>query len=93
MSRGKARSVEQIIRLLKDFELKVNQGQSVASICKEFKLSESTYYKYKQQYGGMEIDHARRLKELEKENQRLKRAVADLTLDKQILKDAAEGNF
>ncbi len=69
------------------------KGKSIIEICGELTISDATYYKWRKAYGGMKVDQARRLKELELENLRLKRAVADLTLDKLILKEAAKGNF
>ena len=86
-------SAEQIIRKLRRTDVLLGQGKTVEMVCRELKISDATYYKWRQRYGGMEIAQARRLKALEAENARLKRVVADLTLDKQILKDAAEGNF
>ena len=70
-----------------------SQGRSVSEICREIGVTENTYYRWRKEYGGMRMDQARRLKELERENARLKRAVADLTLDNQILREASEGNF
>lgn len=84
---------EQIIRKLRQAEVLSGQGKSVEEICRELGVSDATYYKWRKEYGGMGVSQAKRLKELEAENARLKRVVADLTLDKQILKDAAEGNF
>jgi transposase-like protein len=89
----KRRSAEQIIRLLKQADVLAGQGKTVELICRELGISDATYYKWRKQYGGMGVDQARRLKELEAENKRLKTAVADLTLDNQILKDVASGNF
>ena len=87
------RSPEQIIRLLKQADILASQGKTVEMICREIGVSDATYYKWRKEYGGMGMDQARRLKELEGENKRLKRAVADLTLDNQILKEVNEGNF
>jgi putative transposase len=84
---------DQIIRKLRQAEVLSGQGKSVEEICRELGVSDATYYKWRKEYGGMGVSQAKRLKELEAENARLKRVVADLTLDKQILKDAAEGNF
>ena len=84
---------EQIIRHLRQAEVLSSQGRNVSEICREIGITENTYYRWRKEYGGMRIDQARRLKELERENARLKRAVADLTLDNQILREAAEGNF
>jgi transposase-like protein len=89
----KRRTAEQIIRMLKQAEVQAGQGKTVEIICRELGISDATYYKWRKEYGGMGVDQARRLKELEVENKRLKTAVADLTLDNQILKDAASGNF
>jgi putative transposase len=86
-------TAEQIIRYLRQAEVLSSQNKSVSEICREIGVSENTYYRWRKMYGGMEVDQARRLKELERENSRLKRAVADLTLDNLILKEASEGNF
>ena len=86
-------SVEQIIHKLREAEVLVGQGQSVKDICRKWNITDPTYYRWRQEYGGLKLDQAKRLKDLERENARLKRAVADLTLDKLILKEAAEGNF
>lgn len=86
-------SVEQIINHLREAEVLLTQGQTVGEICRRIGVSEQSYYRWRREYGGLKFDQARRLKELEQENIRLKRAVADLTLDKLILKEAAEGNW
>jgi putative transposase len=86
-------TVEQIINHLREAEVLVSQGQTVGEICRRIGVSEQSYYRWRREYGGLKLDQARRLKVLEQENARLKRAVADLTLDKLILKEAAEGNF
>jgi len=86
-------SVEQIINHLREAEVLVSQGQTVGEICRRIGVSEQSYYRWRREYGGLKLDQVRRLKVLEQENARLKRAVADLTLDKLILKEAAEGNF
>lgn len=93
MSKGLRRSPEQIIRLLRQAEVLAGQGKTVDVICRELGISDATYYKWRKDYGGMGMDQAKRLKELELENKRLKMAVANLTLDNQILKDVASGNF
>ncbi len=85
-------SVEQIINHLREAEVLLAQGQTVGEICRRIGVSEQSYYRWRREYGGLKVDQARRLKDLEQENTRLKRAVADLTLDKLILKEAAEGN-
>ena len=86
-------SVEQIINYLREAEVLLSQGKTVGEICRRIGVSEQSYYRWRRVYGGLKVDQARRLKELEAENGRLKRAVADLTLDKLILKEAAEGNW
>jgi transposase-like protein len=84
---------EQIIGKLREAEVTLAKGHTVVQACRSLGITEQTYYRWRQEYGGLEVDQARRLKNLERENARLKRAVADLTLDKLILKEAAEGNF
>ena len=84
---------EQIITALREAEVGMARGKSVKLISRELGITEQTYYRWRREYGGMKVSQARRLKELERENGRLKRAVADLTLDKLILEEAAEGNF
>jgi transposase-like protein len=86
-------TAEQIIRHLRQAEVLSSQHKSVSEICREIGVSENTYYRWRKVYGGMGVDQARRLKELKRENSRLKTAVADLTLDNLILKEASEGNF
>ena len=86
-------SVEQIIHKLREAEVLLGQGQTVKDICRKWNITDPTYYRWRQEYGGLKLDQAKRLKDLERENARLKRAVADLTLDKLILREAAEGNF
>jgi len=92
MSR-KRYSVEQIINHLREAEVLLVQGQRVGEICRRIEVSEQSYYRWRREYGGLKIDQARRLKDLEQENSRLKHAVADLTLDRLILKEAAEGTW
>ena len=89
----KRHTPEQIITALREAEVGLARGKSVKLISRELGITEQTYYRWRREYGGMKVSHARRLKELERENGRLKRAVADLTLDKLILEEAAEGNF
>jgi transposase-like protein len=84
---------EQIIRLLRQAEVLSSEGRNVPEICRELGVTANTYYRWRKEYGGMGVSQAKHLKELERENSRLKRAVADLTLDKLILKEASEGNF
>jgi putative transposase len=86
-------SVEQIINHLREADVLLAQGRTVGEVCRQIGVSEQTYYRWRKEYGGLKVDQAKRLKDLEAENVRLRRAVADLTLDKQILKEAAEGNW
>ncbi len=83
---------EQIINKLREAEIMLSQGATLAVILKKVGVSDCTYYRWRKEYGGMRVDQAHRLKELEQENSRLKRLVADLSLDNSILKEAARGN-
>jgi transposase-like protein len=84
-------NAEEIIHRLREADVLLGQGETVGQACKQLGVVEQSYYRWRKAYGGMKIDQAKRLKELETENARLKRAVADLTVDKLILKEAAEG--
>jgi putative transposase len=84
---------EKIIRMLREAEVSLAQGLTVGQVSRQLGISEQTYYRWRKQYGGMKISQAKRMKELERENARLKKAVAELTLDKLILKEALEGNY
>ena len=84
---------EQIIAKLREADVLLSQGHTVANVIKALEISEVTYYRWRKEYGGMTTSQARRFKELEKENSRLRKAVSDLTLDKLILQEAAKGNF
>ncbi len=86
-------SAEQIIRMLREAEVELAKGQSVAVVCKKIGVTANTYYRWRKEYGGLKVDQAKRLKELERENARLKRIVADSALDIAILREAAKGNF
>jgi len=86
-------SSEEIISKLKEAEVLLSQGATVTEASKRIMVTEQTYYRWRNEYGGMKVSQAKRLKELERENAQLKRAIADITLDKQILKEAASGNF
>ncbi len=88
----KANTPEQIINKLRQAEVMLNQGATVAEVCRKIDVIDQTFYRWRKEYGGMRVDQARRLKELEVENTRLKKLVADLALDKAILKEAAQGN-
>ena len=84
---------EQIISKLREVEVALAQGATVALAVRDIEVTEQTYYRWRREYGGLTVEQAKRLKELEKENLRLRRAISGLTLDKLILKEAAEGNF
>ena len=86
-------SVEQIIGKLREAELLLAQGQTVPQAAKKIGVTEQTYYRWRKEYGGLRTDQAKRFKELEQENARLKRLLADAELDKAILREAASGNF
>ena len=91
---GKKRhSSEQIIAKLREAEVLQAKGATVAAVCKQIGVTEQTFYRWRKEYGGMRVDQAKRLKQLEKENQRLKQIVADQALDVSILKEAIEGNY
>ena len=83
---------EQIINKLREAEVLLSQGGTIAVITRKIGVSDHTYYRWRKEYGGMRVDQAHRLKELEQENSRLKRLVADLSLDNAILKEASQGN-
>jgi len=84
---------ETTIRKLREAEVLLGQGKTVAETVKQLGVTEQTFYRWRKEYGGLRVDQARRLKELEAENTRLKRAVADLTVDKQILQEVVEGKY
>jgi transposase-like protein len=88
----KGYSPEQIINKLREAEILLSQGSSIAEASKQLGVTEQTYYRWRKEYGGMRIEQAKRLKDLEKENTRLKKLVADLSLDISILKEASRGN-
>jgi transposase-like protein len=89
----KRHSSEQIIRKLREAEAMMSSGRGLAEVCQQLAVSEQTFHRWRNQYGGMKADDAKHLKELEIENRRLKKAVADLTLDKQILEEALKGKW
>ena len=93
MPRGKPEQAEQIIPKLGEVEVELGRGKTVAEAVKKIGVTEQTYYRWKKKFGGLRIDQAKKLKELEKENSRLKRLLADAELDKTILREAASGNF
>ena len=91
---GKKRfTAEQIINKLREAEVLQSSGLSIVEICRQLGVKEQTYYKWRKEYGGMRIDQAKRLKEVEQENNRLKKLVADLSLDNAILKETVRGNY
>ena len=93
MSQGKRKTPEQIINCLREAEVLLSQGHTVPEVCQRLAVSTQSYYRWRKEYGGLKTNQAKRLKDLEKENGRLRRAVSDLTLDKMILREAAQGNF
>lgn len=84
---------EEIVMILRDIELETGKGLDVPQACRNAGISEQTYYRWRKQYGGMQIDQAKKYKDLEKENARLKKLVADLSLDNAMLKEVQKGNF
>jgi len=90
---GKRHSPEQIIRKLREADTMLAAGRTIGQVVQSLEISEQTFHRWRNQYGGMKAQEAKRLKELEQENKRLKRLVADLTLDKDILQEVLEGNF
>lgn len=91
--RGKRLTPEQVIGVRRQAEVEVGQGRRVGEVCRGLGISEASFYRWRAEYGGLKVDQARRMRDLERENARLKRAVAELTLDKQILREAAEGTY
>jgi transposase-like protein len=90
---SKRHTSEQIIIKLREAEVHLSEGMTIPLMCKRLGIHQQTYYKWRREYGGLRMDQAKRLKELEKENNRLKRLLAESELDKAILKEAASGNF
>ena len=84
---------EQIVTLLRQIEVEIANGKTTPQACKEAEITVQTYYRWRKEYGGLKLDQAKRLKALERENAKLRRVVAELSLEKQVLKDVAEGNF
>jgi transposase-like protein len=84
---------EQAIGMLREAEVRLSQGETIGKICRGLGISEQSYYRWRRLYGGLKVDQARRLKDLERENHRLKKAISELTLDKLILKEALEGKY
>jgi len=84
---------EQIVNLLRQIEVEIANGKTTPQACRDAQITTQTYYRWRKEYGGLKLDQAKRLKDLEKENLRLKRLVAELSLEKQVLRDVAQGNF
>jgi transposase-like protein len=84
---------EQIVAKLRQIEVLLSQGKTVPTACKEAGITAQTFYRWRKEFGGLQVEQAKKMKELQKENAQLRRAIADLTVEKQILKDIAEGNF
>ena len=93
MGKVRKHTAEQIVNLLRQIEVAVANGKTTPAASREAGITEQTYYRWRKEYGGLKTDQARRMKDLEKENLRLRRAISDLTLDKLILQEAAKGNF
>jgi hypothetical protein len=93
MKRCQKAGAEQVVLKLRQIEVQTAQGKSLAIACREAEISEQSYYRWRKEYGGLQIDQARRMKDLERENARLRRLVADLSLEKQVLADVAAGNL
>jgi transposase-like protein len=89
----KRHGAEQIVSKLRQIEVLMSQGKGLAAACKEAAISEQSYYRWRKEYGGLKLAQAKKLKELERENARLKRIVADLSLEKAMLKEVASGNW
>jgi putative transposase len=90
---GKRNKAEEIVMKLREIELSINQGMDIVQACRQAGISDQSYYRWRKEYGGMKINQAKRYKELEQENTRLKRLVADLSLDNAMLKEISKGNF
>jgi len=90
---GKRYKAEEIVMKLREIELSINQGMDVVHACRQAGISDQSYYRWRKEYGGMKINQAKRYKELDQENARLKRLVADLSLDNAMLKEISRGNF
>ena len=84
---------EQIVNLLRQIEVEIANGKTTPQACRDAQITIQTYYRWRKEFGGLKLDQAKRLKDLEKENSRLKRLVAELSLEKQVLREVAQGNF
>jgi len=93
MAKQKRHSAEEIIAKLREADVELGRGVAIGQICRKLEISEHTYYRWRREYGGLKVDQAKRLKDLERENTRLKKLVSDQALDNAILREAAKGNF
>ena len=93
MAKKQRHTPEQVIGKLREAEVKLAKGTAIGQVCKDLAITENTYYRWRREYGGMKVDQARRLKDLEKENARLKRIVGEQVLDIDMLREVARGNF
>ena len=84
---------EQIVTMLRQIEVSIANGKTTPQACKEAEITVQTFYRWRKEYGGLQVEQAKKMKDLQKENTQLRRAIAELTLEKQVLKDIAEGNF
>jgi transposase-like protein len=84
---------EEVVNKLREADVLIANGKSILEACKAIEVTDQTYYRWRREYGGLKLDQVKRIRELEQENTRLRKAVSDLTLDKQILKEVAEGKF
>jgi transposase-like protein len=91
--RGRKYTAEQIVAKLREAEVLLAKGHALGEVCRQLEITDVTYYRWRKQYGGLRVDQAKRLKELESENSRMRKVIADLTIDNSILKEAARGNF
>lgn len=91
--KGKKYTAEQIVAKLREAEVLLAKGQALGEVCRQLEITDATYYRWRKEYGGLRVDQAKRLKEIEAENARLRKVVAELTIDNSILKEAARKNF
>jgi len=90
---GKKHGAEEIIRKLREAEVELSKGTGIPEVCRKIGVTEQTYYRWRKEYGGLKTEQAKRLKDLEKENARLRKVIADQALDNAILREVAQGNF
>jgi putative transposase len=91
--KGKKYTAEQIVTKLREAEVLLAKGLALGEVCRQLEITDVTYYRWRKEYGGLRVDQAKRLKEIEAENSRLRKVIADLTIDNSILKEASRGNF